>query len=127
MEKRRKTFMEVETGKSDITRFREQQALEEESARLALTGYAITARHDFITARAQRGAEHILRLIDEGKHEEAQALMNTDNWGVKDEQQDEQNRSKRQAGKERKDKQKIKSGYRKIKTGEIGDENSRRI
>ena len=69
---------------SEIARFREQQAVEEESARLALTGYAITARHDFIIARAQRGAERILRLIDEGKHAEAQALMNTDNWGVED-------------------------------------------
>ena len=73
-----------EPNKSEIARFREQQALEEESARLALTGYAVTARHDFIIARAQRGAERILRLIDEGRHEEAQALMNTDNWGVED-------------------------------------------
>ena len=73
-----------EPNKSEIARFREQQALEEEAARLALTGYAITSRHDFIIARAQRGAEHILRLIDEGKHAEAQALMNTDNWGVED-------------------------------------------
>lgn len=73
-----------EPNKSEIARFREQQALEEESSRLALTGYAVTARHDFIIARAQRGAERILRLIDEGKHEEAQVLMNTDNWGVED-------------------------------------------
>ena len=69
---------------SDIARFREQQALEEESARLALTSYAIIAWHDFITARAQRGAERILRLIEEGKHAEAQALMNTENWGVEE-------------------------------------------
>ena len=115
-----------EPNKSEVARFREQQALEEESARLALTGYAITSRHDFITARAQRGAERILRLIDEGKHEEAQVLMNTDNWGVTDEQQDEQKRSKRQAREEHKDKNKIKPGYKKIKTGEIRDENSRR-
>src|SRR5690348_10175767 len=67
---------------SEIARFRERQALEEESVWQALTGYAITARHDFITARAQRGAERILQLIDEGRHEEAQVLMNTDNWGV---------------------------------------------
>lgn len=73
-----------EPNKSEIARFREQQALEEESARLTLTGYAITSRHDFIIARAQRGAERILRLIDEGKHAEAQKLMNTENWGVQD-------------------------------------------
>jgi len=74
----------MQENTSDIARFRERQVLEEESARLALTGYAATARHDFITARAQRGAEHILQLIDEGKHEEAQALMNTENWGVEE-------------------------------------------
>jgi hypothetical protein len=76
--------MEEGTGKSDIARFRDQQALEEESARLALTGYAITARHDFITARMQRGAERILQLVEQGKHEEAQALMNSDNWSVEE-------------------------------------------
>ena len=43
-------------------------------------GFASTARHDLINARMQRGGERILRLIDEGKHEEAQALMNADNW-----------------------------------------------
>ncbi len=75
--------MEEGTSKSEIARFREQQALKE-SARQALTGYTITARHDFITVRMQLGAEHILRLIDEGKHAEAQALMNTENWGVEE-------------------------------------------
>ncbi len=88
--------MEVETGKSAIARFREQQALEEESMRLANSGLALTARHDFIIARAQRGAERILRLIDEGKHEEAQALMNTDNWGVKEPVSPEQKQGKQQ-------------------------------
>ena len=71
-----------EIHQSEVARFREQQALQEEAARLALSGYAVSARHDFITARMQRGGERILRLIDEGKHEEAQALMNTDNWDM---------------------------------------------
>ncbi|HEU0000633.1 MAG TPA: hypothetical protein VFQ36_07030 [Ktedonobacteraceae bacterium] len=66
----------------EVARFREQQALEEEAARLALSGYAITARHDFITARMQRGGERILQLIEQGKHEETQVLMNSENWGV---------------------------------------------
>ncbi|MGH2493938.1 MAG: hypothetical protein ACRDIV_04475 [Ktedonobacteraceae bacterium] len=70
-----------EPNKSEIARFREQQALEEEAARLALSGLAITARHDFINARMQRGGEHILQLIAQGKHEEAQVLMNSDHWG----------------------------------------------
>ena len=70
--------------KSAVARFREQQALEEEAARLALSGFAITARHDFIVARMQRGGERILQLIEEGKHDEAQVLMNSENWGVEE-------------------------------------------
>ena len=70
--------------KSEIARFREQQALEEEAARLAFSGYAITARHDFINARMQRGGERILQLLAEGKHDEAQVLMNSKNWGVEE-------------------------------------------
>ena len=73
-----------EIHKSEIARFREQQALEEEAIRMAFSGLAITARHDFITARMQRGGEHILRLIAEGKHDEAQVLMNSENWGVEE-------------------------------------------
>jgi hypothetical protein len=73
-----------EPHKSEIARFREQQALEEAAARLALSGFAITARHDIITARMQRGGERILQLIAQGKHEEAQALMNSNNWGVEE-------------------------------------------
>ena len=70
--------------KSAVARFREQQALEEEAARLALSGFAITARHDFITVRMQRGGERILQLIEEGKHDEAQVLMDSEDWGVGD-------------------------------------------
>ena len=70
--------------KSAVARFREQQALEEEAARLALSGFAITARHDLIIARMQRGGERILQLIAEGKHDEARVLMNSENWGVED-------------------------------------------
>ncbi|HEU0002398.1 MAG TPA: hypothetical protein VFQ36_15950 [Ktedonobacteraceae bacterium] len=69
--------------KSEVARVMRQIDLELEAAQRGLSGYAISARHDFINARMQRGGERILRLIDEGKHEEAQALMNTDNWGVK--------------------------------------------
>jgi hypothetical protein len=71
-----------EIHKSEIARFREQQALEEEVIKLAFSGFAITARHDFIIARMQRGGERILQLIAEGKHDEAQVLMNSENWGV---------------------------------------------
>lgn len=73
-----------EPHKSEIARFREQQALEEDAARLASSGYAIISRHDFITARMQRGGERILRLIEQGKHEEALALMNSENWDAEE-------------------------------------------
>jgi len=72
---------------SEVARFREQQALEEQAARLGLSGYAITARHDFIEARAQRGAERILQLIAEGKEAEALTLMNEPHWGLEAEVQ----------------------------------------
>jgi plasmid maintenance system killer protein len=65
---------------SEVAYFRKQQALCEEAARRGLSGFAITASHESITARMERGAERILRLIDAGRHEEALALLNTDQW-----------------------------------------------
>ncbi len=73
--------MDEAVGKSEVARFRQQQALEEEAARLALYGFAEVARHERITARMELGGRRIIRLIEEGKHEEALALMNTENWG----------------------------------------------
>ncbi len=70
-----------ETNNSEVARFREQQALEEQAARLGFSGFASTARHDFITARMQRGGERILQLLADGQHDRALALMNSDNWG----------------------------------------------
>jgi hypothetical protein len=67
---------------SEVAYFRQQQALIEESAQLGLSGFAITATHELITARMQRCGERALRLIDEGKHEEALAILNTVNWGA---------------------------------------------
>lgn len=67
---------------SEVAYFRQQQALREEAAQLGLSGFAITATHESITARMQRYGERALRLIEEGKHEEALAILNTDNWGA---------------------------------------------
>ena len=74
----------LDTGTSEVAHFRQQQALLEEAAQRGLSGLAIVARHEIITARMMRGAERILQLIDEGKHEEAQALMETETWGIKE-------------------------------------------
>ena len=69
-------------NKSEVARFREQQALQEQSARWGLYGPAIVANHESITARLQQGADRILNLVHEGKMQEAVQLMNQPDWGA---------------------------------------------
>jgi hypothetical protein len=69
-------------SKSEVAQFRHQQALQEEAAQRGLNGFAIVARHEVITRRMEIGAQRLLKLIEEGKHEEAQAMMNTPGWGL---------------------------------------------
>ena len=69
-------------NKSEIACLLQRIELEEEAARRGLYGFAVVASHELITARMEPGAERILRLITEGKHDEAVALMNTESWGV---------------------------------------------
>ena len=71
-------------SKSEVARFRKLQALEEEAARLGMYGFAEVARHDRINVRMTLGAERVLSLIAKGKHAEAQAMMNKENWGVEE-------------------------------------------
>lgn len=59
--------MDTSETKSEVARFRERQALEEEASKHALYATAMVARHDFIIARMERGAERILCLLQEGK------------------------------------------------------------
>jgi hypothetical protein len=70
---------------SEVALFRERQALEEASARLGLTGLAQVAQHEAINARATRGAERILRLVEQGQHEQAITLMDRPDWGADEE------------------------------------------
>lgn len=56
---------------SNLVHCKEQQAQQEEAARLGRFSPAIVSRHDFIEARAEQGAERILQLIAQGKHKEA--------------------------------------------------------
>jgi len=72
---------------SEIAQFRQRQAAEEEAARLALSGPAITANHEAILARMERGAGTLFQLFQQGRSEEAYALWeagildrNTTNW-----------------------------------------------
>jgi hypothetical protein len=74
-------------NKSEIACLLQRIELEEEAAQRGLYGFAVVASHELITARMERGAERILRLITEGKHDEAVALMNTEMWGVEVEEE----------------------------------------
>lgn len=67
---------------SEVARFRQRVEQEEASARLGLTGFAIVAKHDAINARATRGAERILQLMEQGQHVQAHALMDRPDWGA---------------------------------------------
>ncbi len=69
-------------AESEVAKFRQDQALQDEAARQGLYGLAVVANHASITARMERGADHLLKLIEAGKHEEAIALMETSTWGV---------------------------------------------
>ncbi len=70
-------------AESEVASLMQRIDLEREAAQQGLTGLAYgTARHDFITARMERGAERILLLIQEGKLAEAIALMETETWSV---------------------------------------------
>ncbi len=71
-------------SKSEVAQFRRRQALEEEAMRRGMYGFAEVARHDRIIARMMLGAERVLGLIAEGKHEEAQTMMNQENWGAEE-------------------------------------------
>ncbi len=69
-------------NKSEVAHFREQQALHEQAAQQGLSGLAIVANHDSITARLQQGADRILHLMHEGKMHEAVQLMDRPDWGA---------------------------------------------
>src|ERR1039457_3355355 len=86
----------MEQNKSEIARLREQWALEEQAAGWARLGLAVLAPHDTINARIERGGRRILQLIDEGKHEEAQAMMNTEWWEEDQQDGQEENEQKEQ-------------------------------
>jgi hypothetical protein len=82
------SHMSVSESKSEVASLMQRIDLEREAAQQGLTGLAYgTARHDFITARMERGAERILLLIQEGKLAEAIALMETETWSVDGEEE----------------------------------------
>lgn len=69
-------------SKSEIAKYRERQALQEEAARQGLSGLAAVASHAAILARMEQGGARLLKLIAAGQHEEAIRLMNTPDCGA---------------------------------------------
>jgi hypothetical protein len=68
---------------SSVAQFRQQLALQEEAAYQGLYGVAAVARHDIITARMVQITLHLQHLEQEGKHEEAQAILLSDDlWNA---------------------------------------------
>jgi hypothetical protein len=54
---------------------------EHEASTYGLSGPAMVARHEFIEARLTRGANRILKLIEQQRFSEAQLLMEQVSWG----------------------------------------------
>lgn len=65
---------------SDIAHFRQQQALFEQSALLALHGYAVVSRHEVIEKRMEQAAVYVEELMEAGQYARAFALMETQVW-----------------------------------------------
>ena len=61
-------------SQSEIVRFRQQQAAEEEAAKLGLSGLAAVASHESIVARMEQDGEYLLQLFKQGRDEEALRL-----------------------------------------------------
>ncbi len=77
----------MQENKSIVAAFRRQQARDYEAVQQGLSGLAIVATHASITARMEQGAKRILDLIQEGKHDEAHALLFTENWGTEEQEE----------------------------------------
>ncbi len=70
------------TNHSEVAHIREQITLESQAAHNGLCGLAIVASHRSITERMEQGAARLLKLIEQGKHDEVARLMETPDWGV---------------------------------------------
>ena len=65
---------------SEVARLMAQIAAEEESAQLALNGYAAVASHETIVHKFESSTEEVRRLFAEGKDAEAEALWESLEW-----------------------------------------------
>jgi len=74
----------MNSSSSSIARFRQEQDLQEQAVQHALYGFASVATHSSITTRMERGAEHLLTLLEQGKYEEVAHLMETAEWALEE-------------------------------------------
>ena len=67
--------MRTHESQSEVARLREQITLEYEAAQRGLSGLALTASHQFITARMERMWEHLQELTQLVGADEACAIV----------------------------------------------------
>jgi len=65
---------------SEVARLMAQIAAEEESAQLAMSGFAQTGSHDIIVHKFEFDTEEVRRLFAAGKDSEAEALWESLEW-----------------------------------------------
>jgi len=61
---------------SEIARFKQQQAMEEQAERQGLQGLATVAPHKIITKRMEQAAPYLLQLLKDGKVEQCDQAVN---------------------------------------------------
>jgi hypothetical protein len=87
-------------NKSEVARMREQIDREREAAHRALHAPALgTAHHAFINARMERMAGYIFHLKENGREEEAKAIMcNEEQWDALEKQIEQEMGSEHETG-----------------------------
>ena len=68
------------TNKSEVAQFLERQALEEQSAQLAMNGFSAVASHETIVHKFASDTEEVRRLFAAGRDAEAEALWESLQW-----------------------------------------------
>ncbi len=62
---------------SEVARFRQQQAMQEEAARQGLYGFAAVASHEAINARMEQATPQLIHLLKAGKVDQFEQVIET--------------------------------------------------
>jgi hypothetical protein len=60
---------------SELARFRQEQAMQEQAAQQGLQGFAVVAPHKVITERMEQDASYLVQLIKDGKIEQCDQVV----------------------------------------------------